>query len=155
MKPFLIYALLLGISMLQNDSSVKRFSWLIGNWKIDKEDAYEKWEVVNDTTLGGIGYHFIVEEHDKDETDIIFDESIRLVSRGDKFYYIPAPRNQNAGKEVEFEIVSFTKNSFVAENRNHDFPKRIVYQLEDNTHLHAYIEGNKKRIDFRFTKKNP
>jgi hypothetical protein len=152
---YTLLILLAIVSRPQKQPSIKQFSWLVGNWKLEKEEAYEKWEVVNDTTLGGIGYHFKVEEHDKDETDIIFDESIRLISRGDKFYYIPAPRNQNGGKEVEFEIVSFTKNSFTAENLKHDFPNRIVYKLEGDNQLHAYIEGkNKKRIDFRFTKRN-
>ncbi len=134
--------------------SVKQFLWLEGNWKLKDKDVHEKWQLVNDTMMGGIGYHFIQEEHDEDETDIIFDESIRVVSRGEKFYYIPHVRNQNKGKEVEFEITSFTKNSFVAENPKHDFPQRIVYKLKDKKHIHAYIEGRqggkKKRIEYHF-----
>jgi hypothetical protein len=153
---YLLLSVMAAISILQRSNSIKQFDWLKGNWKLEGKQVYEKWQTVNDTMLGGIGYHFMVEEHEKDEMDIIFDESIRLVSRNDKFFYIPAPRNQNQGKEVEFQITSFTKNSFTAENSKHDFPTRIVYKLLDQTHLHAYIEGKnkskKKRIDYYFQK---
>src|SRR4051812_9214244 len=94
-------------------NSIKPFLWLVGNWKQDGKETFEKWQVVNDTMLGGVGYHFIVEKGEEDEEDIIFDESIRLVSRGRKFYYLPTPRKETDGIEVEFKIVSFTKNSFV------------------------------------------
>jgi hypothetical protein len=139
------------------ENSVKQFQWLEGNWKLDGKEKYEKWQSINDSTIGGISYHYAKEEHDEDETDIFFDESIRLVKRAVNFYYIPKVRGQNDGKEVEFKITSFTAKSFVAENPAHDFPQRIVYTVKDATHLHAYIEGKyngkTKRIDFRFTKK--
>ena len=146
------------IALLANaqEISVKQFLWLEGNWKIDGKEEYEKWQVVNDTMLGGISYHYAQEEHDKDETDIFYDESIRLVTRGTKCFYIPLPRGQNGGKEVEFTITSFTQKSFVAENLTHDFPQRIVYELKDVNHLHAYIErrDKAKRIEFNFTRKD-
>jgi len=138
------------------ENSVKQFLWLEGNWKQDGKEEYEKWQTINDTMIGGISYHYAQEEHDKDETDIYFDESIRLIVRRGNYFYIPKPQGENNGKEVEFKITSFTTNSFVAENLMHDFPQLIVYELKDPTHLHAYIEGKSKgktrRIDFLFTK---
>lgn len=135
---------------------VKQFHWLEGTWKLDGKEAYERWQAIDDTTLGALGYHYEAEEDDTSHMEVVMDEPIRLISRGDKFFYIPAPHNQNKGKEVEFEIISFTKNSFVAENPKHDFPTRIVYKLKDAKHLDAYIEGKEKnkskRIDFHFTK---
>ncbi len=128
--------------------------WLEGSWKLDGKQAYEKWQTINDTMIGGIIYHYAQEEHDKDETDIYFDESIRLIVRGANYFYIPKPQGENKGKEVEFKITLFTSKSFVAENLTHDFPQRIVYELKDAAHLHAYIEGKNKgktkRIDFLF-----
>ncbi len=139
------------------ENSVNQFLWLEGNWKLDGEEAYEKWQLINDTMISGISYHYAPEAHDKDETEIFFDESIRLVVRGEKCFYIPQVRSQNKGKEVEFKITSHTAQFFVAENPAHDFPQRIVYEIKKDKHLHAYIEGKDKgktkRIDFNFVKK--
>lgn len=138
------------------ENSVKQFLWLQANWKLDGKEAYEKWQTINDTLMGGISYHYAQEEHDKDETDIFYDESIRLVVRGNKYFYIPQVHAQNSGKEVEFKITSFSEKSFVAENLSHDFPQRIVYKLAKEKKLIVYIEGKvngtNKRIDFLFTR---
>lgn len=155
---FLLFIFVLASSFVSaQENSIKQFLWLEGNWKLNGKDEYEKWQTVNDTMMGGISYHYAQEEHDKDETDIYFDESIRLIVRGGNYFYIPKPQGENSGKEVEFTVTSFTTNSFVAENLMHDFPQRIVYELKDVTHLHAYIEGKSRgktrRIDFLFTKK--
>ncbi len=154
------YLLLLFVAITSfaqaQEKSVEQFLWLEGNWKQDGKEEYEKWQLVNDSTIGGISYHYAQEEHDKDETDLYFDESIRLIARGTNYFYIPKPQGENNGKEVEFKITSFTQKSFIAENLVHDFPQRIVYELKKAEHLHAYIEGTtkgkKKRIDFNFTK---
>lgn len=155
MKYLLLPFIILTSLGLQKTSSVKQFHWLEGNWKLEGNDAYEKWQMVDDTMIAALAYHF-VEEHEEGERELVLKETIRFVSRGKKYYYIPIVRNQNKGKEVEFEITSFTKNSFVAENPNHDFPQRIVYKLEDEKHLHIYIEGNSKgknkRVNYHFVK---
>ncbi len=151
----LLFTAITSIAYAQ-ENSVKQFSWLEGNWKQDGKEEYEKWQAINDTMMGGISYHYAQEEHDKDETDIFYDESIRLVVRGTNCFYIPQVRGQNSGKEVEFKITSVTAKSFVAENPAHDFPKRIVYRLVGRKKLIAYIEGKTngayKRIEFHFTK---
>ena len=138
------------------ENSVKQFLWLEGNWKLDGKEEYEKWQLVNDSTIGGISYHYAQEEHDKDETDIYFDESIRLIVRGANYFYIPKPHGESNGKEVEFKITSFSQKALRAENLAHDFPQRIAYELKNADHLHAYIEGKtkgkKRRTDFNFTK---
>ncbi len=92
--------------------------------KLDGKEEYEKWQLVNDSTIGGIGYHYAQEEHDKDETDVYFDESIRLFVRDTKYFYVPKVRDD---EEVEFKITSFTQKSFKAENPAYDFRQRIVY----------------------------
>ena len=106
------------------ENSVKQFLWLEGNWKLDGKEEYEKWQLVNDSTIGGISYHYAQEEHDKDETDVYFDESIRLFVRDTKYFYVPKVRDD---EEVEFKITSFTQKSFKAENPAYDFRQRIVY----------------------------
>ena len=143
--------LIFGFTTAQSATSIKQMQWLEGSWKMEKGPATETWNYVNDTTFAAIS------THSDDDGEAIVDEMIRIVLRGSSFYYIPLVPDQNKGKEVEFKITSFTQNSFVAENKAHDFPQRIVYQLKDASHLYAYIEGNtkgkNKKVEFSFVKK--
>jgi hypothetical protein len=131
-------------------TSVRQFRWLQGSWHVQDKDIHESWKFVNDSILAGVSYH-----HDEDGEEKV-DEVIKLVFRNGSFYYIPMLPDKNKGKEIEFKIVSATKNSFVAENLQHDYPQRIVYQLQDSVHLLSYIEGPDKgknrRFDFNFIK---
>jgi hypothetical protein len=135
----------------QSAASIKQLQWLEGSWKNEKTGNVETWKTVNDTALGGIN------THTDDDGEVIVDEMIRVVKRGNEFYYIPLVPDQNKGKEVEFKIISFTPRSFVAENKAHDFPQRIAYEQKDATHLYAYIEGlvkgKNKKIEFSFIRK--
>lgn len=134
----------------QNATTIKQMQWLEGSWKNDKTGNIETWRLVNDTTLGGIS------THKDDDGEALVDEVIRIVLRGNSFYYIPLVPDQNKGKEVEFKVVAFTAKSFTAENPSHDFPQRITYTLKDATHLYATIQGKQngknKVVEFFFTK---
>lgn len=54
--------------------------------------------------------------------------------------------------ETAFPLVSLEGHTAVFENREHDFPQRIVYKLEESDRLAAWIEGTvsgqARRIDF-------
>jgi len=52
----------------------------------------------------------------------------------------PAPQGKPS---VSFELASLEDQKAVFENLEHDFPKRIVYQLRDDGSLVARIEGDK------------
>ena len=146
----LVAALVAGVvsGFAQSATSIKQLQWLEGSWKNEKTGNVETWKTVNDTAMGGIN------THTDDDGEVIIDEMIRVVKRGNTFYYIPLVPDQNKGKEVEFTIVSLTARSFIAENKTHDFPQRIAYEKKDATHLYAYIEGvvkgKNKKIEFSF-----
>ena len=55
-------------------------------------------------------------------------------------------------KPVYFKLTEITDIGFVCENQEHDFPKKIAYQL-DGKKLKAQISGNGKVIDYLFEKK--
>lgn len=150
MKSFFGLVSLVAIYAFTPAFSVSQFKWLEGNWEIQGKDVHENWHVVNDTLLSAVSFH-----HDNNGKEVV-DETIQLVYTGGNFYYIPTVPGQNSGEAVAFKIVSQTSTSFVAENPQHDFPQRIVYQLTDAQHLLAYIEGmdngKQHRYDFYFTR---
>ena len=68
--------------------------------------------------------------------DTVFVEKLRIIAReGDLFYVADVPENQ---KPVYFKLTEVTDRSFVCENPDHDFPKKIAY-LFDGKSLKAAI----------------
>ena len=82
--------------------------------------------------------------------DTVFVEKFRLVIKGNNIFYVAdVPGNK---QPVDFKLTEISKKGFTCENPEHDFPKRIRYQKEDNT-IKATISGNGKSVDYLFDKK--
>lgn len=134
---------------MQNQNTIKQFEWLEGEWKMSGKEAFEVWQIESDTALIGGAFHL-------DGKDYVRDERIALIAKNDGFYYIPTVENQNGGMPVEFKIISQNGKGFLAENKLHNFPQQIGYELTGTDSLHAYISGNlrgkQKQIDFYYTR---
>jgi len=76
-------------------------------------------------------------------------EEIKLIKKGNDFYYVPDVTGPQG--PIEFKITSFDNNSFIAENPDHDFPKRIAYRKND-ARLEAIISGGSNAISYTFKK---
>lgn len=151
---FLLFIIL---SSLNKDRKVKgnvmdSFQWMAGSWKMETKRGMimETWISSNDSTLAGESIRVNL----TGGTDLL--EKIQLVYRNHAYYYIPVAQGQNKNKPVSFKITKFTDTGFVAENPEHDFPKRITYQLENRDSLHAVIDGGplqpEKKSDFYYSR---
>lgn len=131
--------------------TVNRFSWLNGNWQMKEKDGTttEQWQHVNDSLMTGKS-DFI-----KGDTIIPF-ETIKIYLKDTLFFYEAKAARQNNELPVAFKITLLTDSTFTAENQQHDFPKRISYQLVNKDSIHAYIDGGAampdKRADFYYTR---
>jgi hypothetical protein len=124
-------------------AQINEFDWLVGTWQEKGKPNFEVWQRVGDE-LRAESF-----ELKSDEIKTVT-EKIRLIKRGSDFFYIPeVPHN---GKPIEFKITSFHKNGFVAENPQHDFPKKISYRKINETELQATIIGGNKSISYLFQK---
>jgi hypothetical protein len=125
-----------------------KLNWLVGTWtrtNIAKpgQTAHERWEKTNLNTLRGFGVTM-------QGQDTIFLEKITVLIKEDAIYYVAdVPQNQ---QPVYFKFAEITESGFVCENPDHDFPKKISYQLEGDK-LKAQISGNGKAIDYWFERK--
>lgn len=123
----------------------KEFGWLCGTWKMKNKNVFETWKVSpDDKSLEGFSF----QTKGVDTTGM---ERIRLVFEQDAFYYIPDVAGDQSA--VKFMITTYTTDSFVAENPQHDFPKIIRYHLirkENKDFIEASIEGNGKVIPYSF-----
>jgi hypothetical protein len=118
------------------------FGWLLGTWQENRK-SFESWKY-EDGLLSGTAYQL-----DHSSGKEIVTEQIKLIKKEGNFYYVP----DVAGPQgpVEFRITSFDKDSFTAENPDHDFPKKIVYKKIGDT-LEATISGQGKSIRYSFKK---
>lgn len=152
MRPLLIFSIFLCISCQNNNNTLSQFDWLEGQWQREEEFKFysERWTKVNDKLLRADG--FILKG-----TDTLMQEQILLEQRADGIFFIPKIKDQNEGKAVEFKLVSTAANQFVFENKDHDFPQRIVYTNPHPDTLDAWIEGiskgQQRRIPFKLAKK--
>lgn len=135
-------------------SKLAAFEWLSGKWQMKKTNGMliESWMQHNDTCLEGHSY-FINAAGDSSLL-----ERIKLLYSNGLHYYIPSVTDQNKEKPVWFTITTITQNKFVAENAQHDFPRRITYALLTKDSIHAWIDDGKaipeKRSDFYFSRQN-
>ncbi|HRE66135.1 MAG TPA: DUF6265 family protein [Cyclobacteriaceae bacterium] len=120
--------------------------WLTGMWNRTNvkpgRTAHERWIKTNEGLQGwGISMN---------GADTSFVEKLRIVTKDNKLYYVAdVPENKES---TYFLITGVTATSFICENPEHDFPKKIVYQHEGNT-MKATVSGNGKSIDYFFERK--
>jgi hypothetical protein len=113
-----------------------QFLWLEGDWiQVDNEGKLqESWRLSGDTML--IGFSSMIQGK-----DTLFFEKLSIEVRGYSYYYIPEVRDQNNGQAVLFKMTEANPGKFVFENKEHDFPQRIVYTHPISDSLVAWIEG--------------
>ena len=121
----------------QRYDQIKEFAWLEGEWQNNTPDGLftEKWTKATDSTFNG---HSVIIK----DKDTVFYETIVLDQKGDSLHYIVTnPKQTTADRTVAFTLKSFTANSYIFENKQHDFPQRITYTKVTNDSILAEISG--------------
>ena len=122
-----------------------------GTWKMVTKNGSvigETWKKINDNYYQSTG--FMIKEK-----DTVVTERVALKRTSNAVFYTSTAEDQNNGQPVSFRLTSSNNNNFVFENREHDFPKRIVYEFTGDKTLHAYIDEGpegKKRRHFYYNK---
>lgn len=117
--------------------SITDFEWLTGKWINNKDTTalfFENWSKNDEGNYMGISYIL-------SQKDTVFFESIQITNADSGAYYSVTVRNQNVNEVVNFKLVSKVNHTFIFENKNHDFPQRIIYQYNAPDTLLAWIEG--------------
>jgi hypothetical protein len=68
-------------------------------------------------------------------------EILRIQKIGRFWTYIPII---NKGKPVMFTLIESEPGVWIFENKEHDFPQRVVYSQKTDGSLFAWIEGEQK-----------
>ncbi|HEY0057555.1 MAG TPA: DUF6265 family protein [Flavisolibacter sp.] len=134
-----------------NAKTFRDLNSLTGKWSMESSKGmlYESWLKLNDSTFKGLSFRV----SGKDTTVL---EQMELVLREGRIMFIPTVPGQNNEKPVVFTLARLENDGYIFENKEHDFPKRVVYVLPKANTLHAWIEGNingeARKIDFKFKK---
>lgn len=120
-----------------SEDPFEKLNWIVDNWIYKDGDniTYENWIKENDSLL--IGESYTVRN-----SDTVFSEQLKIERiEGDVYYTAVVKHNPGP---VRFMLVELGDNKAVFENPEHDFPNRIIYELRDNSVLHAKVEGKDK-----------
>ena len=129
------------------ESKFKSLHWLHGNWeRVNVKpgvSANEKWQPDSPLRLTGLGVTMR-------GPDTLFRETLQLLIKDNNIYYVADIKENPA--PVYFKLTAVTPTGFVCENQQHDFPKKIEYQLSDSV-LKVKISGDGKAQSFAFVKR--
>lgn len=143
---------LLGFSInaqAQKDPS-KTFAFVLGSWemKTAKGKIVEQWVQNSNQLLSGKSYSV------NNEGDSVLTETLQIRKIGKELFYCSTVANQNEGKKVCFKLVSTKDKIYIFENKEHDFPQKIVYHNQGNKEMLAWIEGELngkiRKSEFRY-----
>lgn len=153
---YAVFALiLLSFNLVKMDYDLEDFIKLYpleGEWTTPFKggELIEKWEKKYNKMLEGKTIYLKGDEQ-------LSQESISLFLKDGRIYYTPVIEGKENEEPVPFTLIEINKNKFIFQNKEHDFPQRIVYELRTSNELIATIEGetNKgfKKIVYRYKRK--
>jgi hypothetical protein len=125
-------------------------AWLGGKWATVvpfANSATEEWTIKNDSVMLGVSYT------QKQGAKPQLFETISLTRRSNKYYYTVKGVGADS-LPIDFTIIQFSDSAFIAENAQHDFPKRIVYKLINKDSIAAFVDdalpNSNNKIDFNY-----
>lgn len=117
----------------------KRLDRLNGLWQThnSETDLYEEWKKEGRQRLQGKSYTM-------NGTDSIVFERVQISREDDGIYYTATVKDQNQDQPVQFKLIAEKEYAFTFENKQHDFPQRVIYRFVGRDSLVARIEGINK-----------
>jgi hypothetical protein len=135
---FLVAATFLFCLGIQAQDKLGPFNFLLGTWKVVGKAAYETWQRSGPDKFSGVGYK---EEQGQKK---VF-ETLELLAGPNSVVYAATVPDQNNGVAIHFLLNTNEKGLFSFENPEHDFPKKIQYQLlaADSLYVRVLGDGDK------------
>ena len=110
---------------------------LVGTWRTEKKNGvlYESWQKNSDDQFDGKSFKIT-------NADTIVLERVRLAREGTRIVYAVRVDGENDGKETLFYLREIKDNDYIFEDKEHDFPQRIIYTRNSDGSMLAAVEGS-------------
>jgi len=141
MKKSILLLLITLLFSCKSEQKIQEPIWLIGKWKRTNEKPTKSTFDFWNKDLTGIGFTI-------KESDTIFKEIMSIVTIKDTLHLKIEGVNE---APTLFKFTQQTDSSFVCENKENEFPKKINYYL-DKKQLKCQISNEEFEIDFIFNK---
>lgn len=133
-----------------NAETFSKLDVLEGTWMMqtDKVTIAEQWQQQNKNNYAGKSW--TIKGKDSNLT-----ETLLLTYDNGVIKYTSTVAGENNGKAISFVLTSAENNTYVFENPQHDFPKRIIYTFISNKELTASIDDGtpNNKIIFNYWRK--
>lgn len=139
---------LAGTSFAQTKPSIKDLSWLSGCWEGRERDAVieEIWSKPGGLSMLGLGRKV------KGNRTVSF-EFMQFREENGTLVFLPQP---GGGPRVSFPLKDSFRGRMRFENKEHDFPQRVIYERKGPGLLLATVEGTlngkEEREEFQMRK---
>lgn len=116
-----------------NKQDVSSLSWMTGTWAgmSGQTEMEEQWTAAKGGSLLGV-------HRDLRNGRTVSFEFMRIQQAADGITYWASPGGKPA---TPFRAIEVSANRVIFENKEHDFPRRVIYWLASDGMLHAKIEG--------------
>lgn len=145
MRFSIVALLLIGTPALASaQAATAPLSWLTGCWRMTRGGTVveERWSDMQGGMMLGTGRTV------RDGRAVEY-EFTRITHSGDTLAFHALPSGQPL---ATFDAVARAEDSVVFANPQHDFPQRVTYKRLSADSLHAWVEGNGRKFDFRYAR---
>jgi hypothetical protein len=113
--------------------TLDEFSWLTGQWQGDFGGGVftETWKIIDENKFIGSGCYI-------ENGDTIFKEELSLIKIGESCGYTST---SDDNVPVLFTLTKKENRTWTFENKEHDFPNRIIYSLKADSSLSVSVDG--------------
>jgi hypothetical protein len=137
----LLSGFLLAVSSIgvfsQAKPAVNDLRWMAGCWELNRPNRQT---FVNEQWMIPMGNSMLGMSRTVRDGKLAEFEYLRIVQKGDEISYIALP---SANEEPEtFKMSAWSKTQVTFENKEHDFPQRIIYTLNPDGTMLAAVEGS-------------
>jgi hypothetical protein len=128
----------------KSESNIDVFQWILGDWVQSITDTTmiynEKWEKLNDST-------YTASSEMMNGSDTLFSESVQLKTRAsDAPVYSTTIHEGKSLHRVDFILVESGDKKAVFENKENDFPQRVIYFKSGSDSLIAITNGTENGL---------
>ncbi len=138
-----------GFSTEKINTDLSSLEWILGQWKSDDGTTVtkENWIKVSSKTFEGMG-----SAQNKSNNEILNSETLRLAAMSNEIFYIADVSHNEF--PVAFKLTESNDSLAVFENKTHDFPKKIEYQLINMDSMNVTVSDGDKGFLIKFRRVN-